>query len=148
MVCDDREFQIYQLQVQSADKIDERRDMTTRLYGTLCVAIMAASVTIGFIHGFSWASAILFTTVSIVTIGWKYSLKSLSAKLSAKNQLLLRMEKELDLDTRFLNEEQRIWKSYYVTTLDTSINIVVRTFLITGLVLALFSVVNEIYPIM
>ncbi len=94
-MSDTRDFQIYQLQVQSADKIDERRDMTTRLYGTLCVAIMAASITIGFIHGFSWASAVLFATVSIVSIGWNYSLKSLRAKLKAKNELLLRMENEL-----------------------------------------------------
>ena len=71
-------FDIYQLNAQSADKLDERRDATTRAHGGLCVVVATAAV--GTLQHYPTISAVLWAFLAIVALGWLATLKSLTTK--------------------------------------------------------------------
>ena len=108
-MSDDEGLQIYQAHVQSVDRIDERRDFTTRSYGILCAAILS-SASIGVINNLLMVSFILFCTLSIVSIAWQLTLESLTAKLIAKSDELKHVENEYGFRVRFLTEERERWE--------------------------------------
>ncbi len=99
---------IYQLNVQSADKLDERRDATTRAHGGICIVVTTAAVSIlgHSIH----ISAVLWGLLLIVAFGWLATLDSLTAKLTAKNRKLAEMERKQHVPTMFLRQERKEWK--------------------------------------
>ncbi len=100
---------IYQTHVQSADKLDERRDASVRSCGGMCVVLTAASV--GTFAGLPWLSAALWILLAAVAIGWLAILDSLTAKLTAKNRLLAEMEQHKDMPIAFLTGEREKWDS-------------------------------------
>lgn len=86
----DENLSVYQLNVQSADKLDERRDAAVRAYGGICVAIATAAT--GLLKAFPVVSAVLWAFLVVVALAWLATLTSLTAKLSAKSDLLAEME--------------------------------------------------------
>ena len=53
----DHQLTSYQLNAQSADRLDERRDATTRAHGGLCIVVTTAAV--GTLEHFPSVSAVL-----------------------------------------------------------------------------------------
>ena len=101
---------IYQLHVQSADKLDERRDASVRAYGGLCVVLTAAAAgTVG--PQFQLLSAVLWGLLVVVAFAWLTTLQSLTAKLTTKNRLLTEMEENHDIPGGFLTRERQHWES-------------------------------------
>ena len=100
---------IYELNAQSADKLDERRDATTRAHGGLCIVVATAAV--GAFGSFPSVSAILWAFLFVIALGWLATLNALTAKLSAKHELLIKMEAHQDETCRFLTQEREEWES-------------------------------------
>lgn len=126
----DDNLSIYQLNVQSADKLDERRDITTRSYGGMCVVITTAAT--GAIQPFPIVSVILWAILIVVALAWMATLGSLTAKLSAKNLLLTHMEQNDLVPTRFLTDERRHWKGLHKTRLQTALRHLPKAFIFLG----------------
>lgn len=121
---------IYQLNVQSADKLDERRDLCTRAYGVVSVAVTAASA--GTIDTLPFLSAVLWALLCGVAIAWLATLNSLTAKLTAKNRLLTEMEERCDVPVAFLTQERRSWEDLRALPLAKALRSVPWAFLLLG----------------
>lgn len=121
---------IYQLNAQSADKLDERRDITTRSYGGMCVVI--TTVATGAIQPFPIVSVLLWAILIVVALAWLATLGSLAAKLSAKNNLLTQMEQSDLVPTRFLTDEGNHWKGLHKPRLQTALGHLPKAFIILG----------------
>ena len=104
----DKDLSIYQLNVQSADKLDERRDGTTRAYGGMCVVVTTAAF--GSFEPLPFVSTVLWAFLIVVAFAWLATLKSLTAKLTAKTELLADMEKKQKVPTLFLTREREKWE--------------------------------------
>ena len=104
----DDKLAIYQLHVQSADKLDERRDTSVRAYGGLCVVLTAAAAGTG--AQFQLLSAVLWGLLMVVAFAWRATLQSLTAKLTTKNRLLTEMEDNHDIPGAFLTRERQHWE--------------------------------------
>lgn len=89
---------------ESADKLDERRDATTRAHGGLC--IVAA---VGTVDPYPTVAATLWAFVIVIALGWLATLKSLTTKLMAKNTLLTSMEADGLVPFAFLTTERTTW---------------------------------------
>ena len=98
---------IYQLHVQSADKLDERRDLSTRAYGGMSVVVTAAAA--AGLDALPFLSVILWTLLCVVAVAWLATLDALTAKLKAKNLLLAQMEERGDVPITFLTQERQVW---------------------------------------
>lgn len=105
----DDKLAVYQLHVQSADKLDERRDASVRAYGGLCVVLTAAAA--GTVNQFQLLSAVLWGLLVVVAFAWLATLHSLTAKLTTKNRLLTEMEDNHDIPGAFLTRERQHWES-------------------------------------
>lgn len=99
---------IYQLHVQSADRLDERRDATTRSHGSMCMIIASAAA--GTFSLFPVVSVALCVFLVIVAVSWRTTLQSLTAKLTAKHALLVEMENKDKVPGRFLIREREYWE--------------------------------------
>ena len=106
MIADEL-LEIYKLTAQSADKLDERRDATVRLYGGMCVVF--ATTAAGTLLEFPLVSLSVCIFLVLLAFGWILVIRSLSAKLNVKHDLLVRME--LDFPIQFLTEERKFWES-------------------------------------
>lgn len=122
---------IYQLNAQSADRIDERRDTTTRLYGGMCIFLSAAAM--GTFENVPLVSVMLWVLLSVVAIGWLAMLDSLKAKLQAKNELLTKMESDQEIPFQFLTNERRIWETFQTKPLQFALKHAPTSFLVFGL---------------
>ena len=102
-------IEIYKVHVQSADKIDERRDITVRTYGGICgvIAAIAASM----IFEYPTVSVLLWLFLLIVAFIWKETLSSLTSKLIAKAKILREMEKQNLVSYPFLIKERTEWEA-------------------------------------
>ena len=99
---------MYQLNAQSADKLDERRDATTRSHGGMCVVVaVGAAGTFGTIP---LVSEVLCLFLVIIALSWNATLDSLTAKLTAKSSLLAKMEAEGKVPGNFLIRERECWE--------------------------------------
>ena len=126
----DDKLAIYQLNAQSADKLDERRDATTRAHGGLCtVAATAAVVTL---QDYPAVAAVLWAFVVVIAIGWLATLDSLTAKLQAKNKLLTGMEDDGCVPFKFLTRERKQWETLKSQPLQFALKHAPRTFLVLG----------------
>jgi len=105
----DQRLAIYKLNVQSADKLDERRDTTTRAHGGL--AMVAATAAVGMLQELPLVSAVLFAFLIVIALGWRATLDSLTAKLAAKHELLTSMEGQQDFPFGFLTQERKSWQA-------------------------------------
>ena len=121
---------IYQLNVQSADKLDERRDVSTRAYGVMCVAVTAASA--GTVDVLPLLSAVLWALLCAVATAWLATLDSLTAKLTAKNRLLIEMEERCDVPLAFLTQERRSWEDLRALPLAQALQYAPWAFLVLG----------------
>ena len=99
---------IYQLHVQSADKLDERRDASVLAYGGMCVLLTTAAVAA--FERFPLPSAVLWALLVVVAFAWLATLHSLTAKLTAKNRVLTEMEDAQEVPTAFLTRERQHWE--------------------------------------
>ena len=122
-------IEIYKIHVQSADKLDERRDATIRIYGGMCVIVAATAM--GTFADFKLVSSGLSIILFLLARGWLLTVQSLNAKLNAKNCLLLELERGLTI--QFLFEERKIWESFGNRTHIESLEIGPHIFMFTGL---------------
>ena len=122
---------IYQLNAQSADKLDERRDATTRAHGGLCIVVATAAVGAWWQH-YPAISAVLWLFLVVVALGWLATLDSLTAKLTAKSKLLTRMEEDGLVPLQFLTEERKQWKSLKNKPLQRALKCAPIAFLVLG----------------
>lgn len=104
----DDNLAIYQLNAQSADRLDERRDATTRSYGGICVAVAAAAI--GTFQSNPVLSAFLWVLLVIIALSWLATIAALTAKITAKNSLLTEMERDGKVPARFLIRERECWE--------------------------------------
>ena len=121
---------IYQLNVQSADKLDERRDATTRAHGGLCIVVATAAVAAWRLY--PAIAAVLWLFLVVIALGWIATLNSLTAKLSAKSKLLTRMEEDGLVPLKFLTEERKQWKSLKNKPLQRALKYAPIAFLVLG----------------
>ena len=124
------QFAIYQLNAQSADKLDERRDATTRAHGGLCIVVATAAV--GTFQDYPTIAAVLSGFLVVIALGWLATLNSLTAKLTAKNKLLTRMEKDGLVPLQFLTEEREKWESLKSKPLQRALKYAPIAFLVLG----------------
>lgn len=122
---------IYQLNAQSADKLDERRDMSTRAFGAMSVVVTAVSI--GTLDALPVLSIVLCVLLCVISVAWLATLNSLTAKLKAKNELLIQMESCTDFPIAFLTQERRIWESLRKARLDKVLRFAPCAFLLFGI---------------
>ena len=125
-------IEIYKLNAQSADKLDERRDSTIRAYGGMCVVFGTTAV--GVVMEFPNVAAGLCFFLIFIGFGWIASLHSLNAKLTAKRDLLIEVEEKLELAVPFLYEERKKWESQKSRPHQRSLRWVPYLFIMFGLV--------------
>lgn len=121
---------IYQLNAQSADRLDERRDATTRAHGGLCIVVATAAV--GTLDPYPTVAAVLWAFLMVIALGWLATLKSLTAKLTAKNELLTSMEEDGVVAFEFLTKERRKWASLDTAPLQRALKCAPIAFLVLG----------------
>ncbi len=121
---------IYQLNAQSADKLDERRDATTRAHGGLCIIVATAAV--GTLDPYPTVAAVLWAFLVVVALGWLATLQSLTAKLEAKNRLLICMEEDGLVPFEFLTKERNKWESLESKPLQAVLKCAPFAFLVLG----------------
>ncbi|MDE0373990.1 MAG: hypothetical protein OXI73_15805 [Rhodospirillales bacterium] len=126
----DHQLSIYQINVQSADKLDERRDATTRAYGGL--SVVAATAAVSMLQDFPLVSAVLFAFLIAIALSWRATIDSLTAKLAAKNELLTKMEGPQDCPFRFLTQERKAWQALERQPLQKALKRAPHAFLILG----------------
>ncbi len=123
-------FAIYQLNAQSADKLDERRDATTSTHGSLCIAVATAAV--GTLVPYPTVAAVLWAFLIVIALGWLATFKALTAKLTAKNKLLTSMEGDGLVPFAFLTEERKTWDSLKSKPLQSALKHAPIAFLVLG----------------
>ena len=121
---------IYQLNAQSADKLDERRDATTRAHGGLCIVVATAAV--GTADPYPIVAATLWAFLIVIALGWLATLKSLTTKLMAKNTLLTSMEADGLVSFAFLTKERTTWESLKSKPLQCALKYAPIAFLVLG----------------
>ena len=102
-------IEIYKIHVQSADKIDERRDLTVRTYGGVCGVITAIAA--GMNLEYPAVSLALWLFLLLVAFIWKQTLSSLTSKLLAKANILREMEEQQLVSFPFLIKERAEWET-------------------------------------
>ena len=126
----DDDLSIYHLNVQSADKLDERRDATVRSHGAMCIVLTTAAT--GSFEMLPIVSAVLWVLLAVVALAWLASLRSLTAKLSAKSQLLVEMERNQQVPTSFLVRERKKWEELHKSRLHKSLQHAPIAFVVLG----------------
>ncbi len=134
---------IYQINAQSADKLDERRDNATRSHGGLCVVITAAAV--GAIQVTPLLSAVLSIFLVLTALSWLAVIDSLTAKLTAKNKLLTEMESDGKIAGTFLIRERKEWKQRETRPLQAALRLAPKAFALFGTLGFLLLVVYMLY---
>ena len=110
---------IYQLNAQSADKLDERRDATTRSYGGMCIAVATAAT--GTVQAYPVVSSVLWAFLVVIALSWLATIASVTAKLTAKNSLLIEMERNGKVPAGFLIQERERWERLEKTPLQNAV---------------------------
>jgi len=126
----DDDLSIYQLNVQSADKLDERRDAVVRSHGIMCIVLTTAATSS--FETLPIVSALLWVFLVVVALAWLDSLRSLTAKLAAKRQVLTEMEKNKDVPTSFLVRERKKWEGLDKSPLHKALQRVPIAFVVLG----------------
>ena len=126
----DDHLAIYQLNAQSADKLDERRDSTTRSYGGMCVAV--ATLATGTFQDYPAVSAVLWAFLVVIALSWLSTVASLTTKLSTKNALLTEMERDGKVPARFLIRERERWDRLDKLPLQNALRNAPKTFIALG----------------
>jgi len=126
----DEKIAIYQLNLQSADKLDERRDATIRAYGGICVVLTTAAF--GKLERLPSLSVVLWALLVVVALAWLSTLRSLTAKLTAKNLMLVEMEDDKEVPTAFLTRERKHWEDHGTPTLFKALQRSPWAFLVLG----------------
>ena len=119
------------MNAESADQLDQRRDLTVRHYGVACVAMTVGAA--GMFVDRPWVSAVLGLMLAATGVAWRTTLTSLTAKLAAKNAVLTNMEAETDIYP-FLTKEQRRWEELGRWPLEKSLKVVPFVFVAIGLI--------------
>ena len=105
----DDKLAIYQLHVQSADKLDGQRGASVLAYGAMCVVLTTAAVAA--FERFPLPAAVLWALLALVAFAWLATLHSLTAKLKAKSRVLTEMEDSQEVPSAFLNRERKHWET-------------------------------------
>ena len=121
---------IYQLHVQSADKLDQRRDASVLAYGGMCVVLTPAAVAA--FERLPLLSAALWALLFVVAFAWLATVHSLTAKLTAKNSVLTEMEENQDVPIAFLTRERQHWEDAGTLPLDWALQRAPWAFLLLG----------------
>ena len=126
----DDNLAICQLNAQSADKLDERRDATIRSHGGMCGTIDTAAT--GMFQSYPVVSAVLWVFLVMIALSWLASIASLTAKLTAKNSLLTEMESGVRVPARFLIQERERWERLDKTPLQIALHNAPAAFILLG----------------
>ena len=106
----DNHFEAYKLFIESADRVDIRRDLTTRSFGLPCILISIAIFT-----GYGQFDILLLKILSLLVllIGfyWFATISALSAKLKAKHHIIICIEQKLKIS--YMQQEEKLWKREY-----------------------------------
>ena len=123
-------IEIYKIHVQSADKLDERRDVTVRTYGGVCGVIAALSASLILEHPV--ISIIMWVFLFVVALIWKETLSSLTSKLTAKADMLRLMEEQELVSFQFLIKERAKWEALGKRPLQKVIKYAPNIFMLLG----------------
>ena len=126
----DDKIEIYKVHVQSADKLDERRDVTVRTYGGVCGVIVALSASLILEHPV--ISTIMWVFLFVVALIWKETLSSLTSKLTAKANMLRVMEEQQLVSFQFLIKERAEWEALSKRPLQKVIKYAPNIFMLLG----------------
>ena len=113
-MSDDRQllFETYKLHAELAQRVDESREGLNKIYAGLVSGIVVASVLLQRFAPNS-ESMWLFPTLGIViSISWRFSLKSVTDKLLAKHYVLLELEKKIPFDFLTQQHHKFVEKGY------------------------------------
>ena len=128
----DDKIEIYKVHVQSADRLDERRDVTVRTYGGVCGVIAALSGSLILEHPV--ISIIMWVFLFTVALVWKETLSSLTSKLTAKANMLRVMEEQQLVSFQFLITERAEWETLSKRPLQKVIKYAPNIFMLLAMV--------------
>ena len=77
---------IYQLNAQPADKLDERRDATTRAHGGLCIVVATAAVAAWRLY--PAIAAVLWLLLVVIALGWLANPQFVDGEANREKQAL------------------------------------------------------------
>ena len=142
-MTDQNWISLYVAHVQSADKVDESRNSATRSYGALC-AILTVAI-LGSLAEFNnpLAGILISILLVFVSTGWLFTINSLTARLSAKHEMLCFIEQEGELPVNFLAREEAIWKEKVVWRLQRSLRVAPMCFQFGGGILFIASFILQ-----
>lgn len=136
---------IYQLNVQSADRLDERRDATTRSHGGMCLVV--ATGVAGTFDVLPVVSIVLSVALVTIALSWIGVLDSLTAKLIAKKSLLAKMEAEGKVPGNFLLRERESWEEIGKQPLQAALKRAPFIFIWLGVGCIISNVALQIWPL-
>ena len=129
------EQEIYRDNALSADRLDERRDSATRVYGSFCCVIAATAATLTFDStGQAFLAAPLWVVLIVAALSWDRTVGSLTSKLSAKSAELKEMERRGLVPYPFLTNEYTRWVAIESVPLRLTVRIIPMTFAVAGAV--------------
>ena len=100
-------FEIYRMNAEFADRLDQRRDSTANRHGATCVGL--AAIAAGALEQYPLVSGVLWVALFLVALSWTATTASLTTKLTAKSHVLREMEEEFGYS--FLVKESARWKA-------------------------------------
>lgn len=139
----DKDISIYLAHLQSADRLDERRDAAVRAYGVMCIVVTTAAT--GSFVELPVVSVILWALLIVVALAWLATLGSLNAKLKAKNNLLIEMEQNAEWPTSYLTRERRKWETFNKKPLQNALRYVPLAFMLVGTCGLLYRIVYFVW---
>lgn len=111
MLSDDRQllFQTYQLHTELAQRVDEVREGLNKIFSGMVSSIIVASVLLQRFMPDSESMWLFPALGFFISLSWIISHKSLTGKLTAKNEILKELEKKLPFD--FLTRENEYFET-------------------------------------
>ena len=131
--------EIYRMNAQSADRLDERRDSAARNHAAVGIAL--TGVAAGALADYALVSAVLGGLIVATGFSWRATLDSLTAKLKAKNQALTRMEAEGKVYA-FLTTERELWEELDTRPLQKAMKLAPWALVVIGAVIGVIAVTS------
>ena len=135
----DQDAEIYRMNAQSADRLDERRDSAARNHAAVNIALTGAAA--GTLADYGVLSAVLAALIVVTGISWQATLDSLTAKLKAKNLILTGMEAE-GKAYAFLTKERESWEALGTRPLQKAMKLAPLAFIVIGAVIGAIAVTS------
>ena len=131
--------EIHRVNAQSADKLDERRDSAARYHAAASIALTGAAA--GTVAEYAVLSAVLAALIVVTGISWQATPDSLTAKLKAKNAVLVQMESE-GKAYAFLTKEREWWEALGTRPLQKAMKLAPLAFMAIGAVIGIVALTS------